>query len=128
MRSFALLIVMSSLCVTRVVAQTPVRYSISFANRAHHEAEITISFTNLDDRPLHSYTFVNCAVVATGAIFQPLVGALLDLGWDGTLIEGARVYSAGTFQEALSSLAAFLAVGLAAGLALREPGRGWTNR
>ncbi len=85
-----------------------------------------------EGNPVHvmgvSYAFVNCAVVATGAIFQPLVGALLDLGWDGTLVEGARVYSAGTFQEALSSLAAFLAVGLAAGLALREPGRGWTNR
>lgn len=52
MRSIAFLIVMSMLSVIQLVAQSPVRYSISFANRAHHEAEITVSFTNLDDRPL----------------------------------------------------------------------------
>ena len=52
MRSFAVLIVLSMLSVTRVAAQSPVTYSISFANRAHHEAEVTVSFTNLDDRPL----------------------------------------------------------------------------
>ncbi len=52
MRSFALSIVLSMLCVTQVAPQSPVCYSISFANRAHHEAEITVSFTNLDDRPL----------------------------------------------------------------------------
>jgi len=35
---------------------------------------------------------VNTAVVGSGALFQPLVGALLDLGWDGTSVAGARLY------------------------------------
>lgn len=52
MRCSALLIAMSMLCASVLGAQSPIRYSISFANRAHHEAEITVSFTNLDDRPL----------------------------------------------------------------------------
>jgi predicted metalloprotease with PDZ domain len=52
MRSIALSILVSVLCVSQAAAQSQVRYSISFANRAHHEAEITVSFTNLDDRPL----------------------------------------------------------------------------
>jgi len=52
MRSFALSIVMSLLCIAQAVAQSPIRYAISFANRAHHEAEITVSFADLDDRPL----------------------------------------------------------------------------
>ena len=43
---------MSVLGVSQAAAQSQVRYSTSFANRAHHEAEITVSFTNLDDRPL----------------------------------------------------------------------------
>ncbi len=67
-----------------------------------------------------AYAFVNCAVTGTGAIFQPLIGWLLDLGWDGALVEGARVYSAAAYQMALSSLIVFLAVGFLAGLALRE--------
>lgn len=67
-----------------------------------------------------AYAFVNCAVTGTGAIFQPLIGWLLDQGWDGALVEGARVYSAEAYQFALSSLIVFLAVGFLAGLALRE--------
>lgn len=32
--------------------QTPVRYRVTFPNRAHHEAEITVTFTDLPTRPL----------------------------------------------------------------------------
>ncbi|MDH3474358.1 MAG: MFS transporter [Rhodospirillales bacterium] len=67
-----------------------------------------------------AYAFVNTAVVATGAVFQPLVGALLDLAWDGSLVEGARIYSPLAYRIALSSLVAFLALGLLAGLALEK--------
>ncbi|MEE2897849.1 MAG: hypothetical protein VX815_05215 [Gemmatimonadota bacterium] len=52
MRSPALLMSLFLLSVAEATAQSPIRYAISFANRAHHEAEITVSFTNLDDRPL----------------------------------------------------------------------------
>lgn len=71
-----------------------------------------------------AYSIVNCAVVATGAVFQPLVGWLLDLAWDGTELAGVRVYSEAAYQTALSSLLVFLAMGLAAGLFLRETGPG----
>ena len=67
-----------------------------------------------------AYAFVNCAVTGTGAVFQPLIGWLLDLGWDGTLVDGARIYSAEAYRLALTSLIVFLAVGLVAGLGLRE--------
>jgi predicted metalloprotease with PDZ domain len=52
MRFPALLMSLFLLSVAEATAQSPIRYAISFANRAHHEAEITVSFTNLDDRPL----------------------------------------------------------------------------
>ncbi|HIF21322.1 MAG TPA: M61 family peptidase, partial [Gemmatimonadetes bacterium] len=52
MRFPALLISLLLLSVAEATAQSPIRYAISFANRAHHEAVITVSFTNLDDRPL----------------------------------------------------------------------------
>ncbi|MEX2632064.1 MAG: MFS transporter [Tistlia sp.] len=65
---------------------------------------------------------VNTATVGSGALFQPLVGWLLDLGWDGELEAGARVYGAGAYDVALGTLAALLAVGLLAGLLLRDTG------
>jgi predicted metalloprotease with PDZ domain len=52
MRFPALLMSLLLLSVAEATAQSPIRYAISFANRAHHEAVITVSFTNLDDRPL----------------------------------------------------------------------------
>ena len=44
---------------------------------------------------------INTCVVASGALLQPLIGALLDLFWDGTLQDGVRVYSAQAYQQAL---------------------------
>ncbi|GAB5468592.1 MAG: MFS transporter [Rhodospirillales bacterium] len=67
-----------------------------------------------------AFGFVNGAVTATGAIFQPLIGFLLDLGWQGKAIGGARLYDAATFQQALSVLLVFLALALCASLLLRE--------
>ncbi len=67
-----------------------------------------------------TFGFVNGATTATGAIFQPLIGWLLDLGWDGRSVAGARVYSAATFQSSLSVLLVFLVLALLLSLLLRE--------
>ncbi len=67
-----------------------------------------------------AFGMVNGATVATGAIFQPLLGALLDLRWDGRMVEGAPFYDKGAYQVAFGALLAFLAFGLMAALALRE--------
>ncbi len=68
-----------------------------------------------------AYGLVNTFVVGSGAIFQPLVGWLLDLGWDGTLVAGARVYAEDTYRAALWTLPAISAVGTIAALLMREP-------
>lgn len=64
--------------------------------------------------------FINMMVVGAGALFQPLIGALLDLNWDGALVEGARVYSPAAYREAFSVLVIFLIVGLGAAFLVRE--------
>jgi hypothetical protein len=63
---------------------------------------------------------VNVAVVGSGALFQPLIGLLLDLNWDGTLVDGARVYAPAAYQLGLSALVIGCLFGLAASLAMRE--------
>ena len=55
---------------------------------------------------------VNMATIGSGAIFQPIVGLLLDLGWDGRMQGGARFYSPEAYHDA------FLLLPVCAGLAL----------
>ena len=54
----------------------------------------------------------NTICMVSPALFQPLVGWLIDLGWDGTMVDGAPVYSGDDFR------AAFLAYPLCAGIAI----------
>lgn len=63
---------------------------------------------------------VNGMTVASGAILQPVIGALLDGSWDGTMVEGARYYSADGFRQAFLSLPIWTGIGFLATLCLRE--------
>ncbi len=65
--------------------------------------------------------FVNGMTVAQGAIFQPLLGWLLDLKWDGEMLAGARVYSPEAYQFAFSVLVGFAVLGFCLTLMIREP-------
>ena len=64
--------------------------------------------------------FVNGMVTGAGALFQPLVGLLLDLAWTGETAQGARVYAPEAYRLALTSLIACCAGGLICVLAVRE--------
>ena len=64
--------------------------------------------------------FVNMAVMAMSAAFQPLIGWLLDRAWDGRLVDGGRVYSTAAFKTALLTLLAAGAVACVAALLTRE--------
>ena len=63
---------------------------------------------------------VNGLVTSAGAVFQPLIGAVLDAGWSGKIEEGARVYDLATFQLALLTVTVGTAIGLLSALATRE--------
>jgi nitrate/nitrite transporter NarK len=67
--------------------------------------------------------FSNTAVMLSGAILQPVVGLLLDLNWEGAVVDGARVYDAATFRTALSILPICSIVAIAMAWILREPPR-----
>ncbi|MEZ5818096.1 MAG: MFS transporter [Hyphomicrobiaceae bacterium] len=63
---------------------------------------------------------VNATVTGTGAIYQPLIGWLLDRAWSGKLVEGARIYAGDDYRVAFAVLVAGLVVGLGCTLAIRE--------
>ena len=64
--------------------------------------------------------FVNGMVTGAGALFQPLVGLLLDLAWTGATAQGARVYTPEAYRLALTSLIACGVGGVLCVLAVRE--------
>lgn len=62
----------------------------------------------------------NMFVVGSGAVMQPLLGALLDSRWDGVIAAGARVYSADAYAFAFVALLVANLLALLCALALRE--------
>ncbi|HEY8887990.1 MAG TPA: MFS transporter, partial [Gallionella sp.] len=63
---------------------------------------------------------VNTGTFLGAAVLQPLVGWVMDQGWDGRLLAGARVYSEQNYQIGLGIMLAFAFVGLLGALTIRE--------
>ncbi|MFT4650314.1 MAG: MFS family permease [Polaribacter sp.] len=70
---------------------------------------MTAGFSSVRElnRPDFSSTalgLMNMFIVGAGAVVQPLIGWLLDKNWNGSLVEGGRVYSEQAFTTAFISL------------------------
>lgn len=67
-----------------------------------------------------STSIVNMGGFVSAALLQPIVGLIMDRGWDGSIVAGVRQYAPDTFTPALALLAAIAASGTLAALLLRE--------
>ena len=63
---------------------------------------------------------VNTGAFLGAAVLQPLVGWVMDQGWDGKLLAGVRVYSEQNYQLGLGIMLAFAIVGLFGAMFIRE--------
>ncbi|MGE0612249.1 MAG: MFS transporter [Hyphomicrobiales bacterium] len=66
---------------------------------------------------------VNAMVTGAGALFQPLIGLLLDRSWDGRTQGGTRIYDAAAHRPALGVLVAVCLLAALCVAFIREPGR-----
>jgi MFS family permease len=64
--------------------------------------------------------FMNAFDALLGALSEPLTGKFLDMGWDGTTLNGARVFSVHDYKIAFIILPIFLAVSLLCLLRIKE--------
>jgi len=64
--------------------------------------------------------FVNGVVTAAGALYQPLLGWLLDLAWSGEMRGGVRYYDVAAFRLAFLAVLGGTAFGLLCALSMRE--------
>lgn len=62
----------------------------------------------------------NMMVMFSGLIFQPLIGKLLDLGWTGTMVDGARVYPTQAYTMALSVVPVCIFLAIIVTMFIRE--------
>lgn len=56
--------------------------------------------------------FMNAFDAFFGAFSDPLAGKILDMGWSGELLDGARVFSVSAYKMALITLPAYLIISL----------------
>ncbi len=56
--------------------------------------------------------FMNAFDALLGACSDPMTGKFLDLGWDGQIIEGARIFSVGAYKAAFLTLPIYLIISL----------------
>lgn len=63
---------------------------------------------------------VNGMVTGAGALFQPLIGVLLDLAWSGRIIAGVRIYEAADYRMALAVLVVFSGIAALCVIPIRE--------
>ena len=64
--------------------------------------------------------FINMGTVGAGAVLQPIIGLVLDLEWDGTVVDGVRAYGIAAYTSAFVCLMVWAALGVAFTLLLRE--------
>lgn len=69
-----------------------------------------------------STSVANMGGFLAAAIMQPLVGLVMDLTWDGTIINGARVYAVDDFQAGFSLICALAWIGAFAASRIQETG------
>ena len=65
---------------------------------------------------------VNMAVIAAGAIMQPVIGWLLDFGWRGEIEGGIRIYTTEAYQQAFIVLPISCVCAFILALMVRETG------
>jgi len=59
-----------------------------------------------------SIGFINMFNAACGALSEPLIGKLLDMGWDDKVVDGVRIFSHHDYQRALLVLPIAMALGI----------------
>jgi MFS family permease len=64
--------------------------------------------------------FMNAFDALLGAFSDPLTGKFLDLGWDGKLVDGVRVFSVGNYKAAFLTLPIYLIISLLMLLRIKE--------
>jgi sugar phosphate permease len=65
---------------------------------------------------------VNTGLFFGAAVMQPMFGWVMDLGWDGRVVNGVRVYALGDYRTGFLLMLGFAALAVVAATRIRETG------
>lgn len=105
--------------------QSPTILSVLFLVNGLGACSMVVCFGLVREWNKPSFTataigLTNMWIVGAGAIIQPLVGLILDMRWQGGLVEGVRVYTPGAYAVALSALVFVATIALLASFLVKE--------
>jgi MFS family permease len=126
---FSLLLILYMPSTTSVSALFIVMFLYGITNTGVATSYAVAS--EINPRPIvgASVAFANMASVIIGALFQPIIGWLLDLNWDGKMQNGAPLYSVSNFQLAFLLLPICLALSFVMAFFIKETYcQTWENR
>ena len=63
---------------------------------------------------------MNCLAIGVSAIFQPVMGLILDMFWDGRMEAGARIYGVEAYRMAFLIYVACGAIAVVASILVKE--------
>ena len=125
LRGGALIALLAMTCLVYLTpTSTPLLMALIFTLGAGGSA-MTVCFGSVKELNDINYSstslgLMNMCIVGSGAVMQPLIGWLLDRSWDGSLQQGARVYSETGYSAAFASLLVVNTGALVGTLILRE--------
>jgi len=64
--------------------------------------------------------FMNAFDALLGALSDPLTGQFLDMGWQGVVVDGARIFSASAYKMALTTIPVYLVIALGCLVFIKE--------
>lgn len=106
----SILLTLLSLCPVLYMPSMPIFmvYILMFLVGLFSSAELLNFSLAIELNPLlvkaTAAAFTNFMISCGDSLIQPLIGFLLDFGWDGNLFDGIRSYSTNDFTLALSAL------------------------
>ncbi|MFV0296258.1 MAG: MFS transporter [Hyphomicrobiaceae bacterium] len=103
-----------------LLAVTSLTFLAGFGGAAQIVCFASIRELNPPEFSATALGFVNAVITATGALYQPLIGYILDLVWSGGLHQGARVYAIGDFRTGFLPLMIGMIIGLLCTAVMRE--------
>lgn len=112
------------LCMLYLPLPIPILFLVAFLY-GFSNVGVSICYASACELVPQQYTgtalgLTNMASILLGALFQPIVGWLLDLQWDGHFLNGVRYYSASHLKVAMVALPICLVLCIIAAISSKE--------
>jgi MFS family permease len=95
-------------------------FLIGFVTSSQVLSYPTIAELNSPILTSSAISIVSITIMASGVIFQPLFGWLMELGWDHTIVDNVPIYSASNFLHAMLIMPCAFIIGFFIAFMIKE--------